>query len=125
MCSVRQRRHSSEPRWLRRMYGSYGCVQEGGLDVAPQGSGKGTTHLVQVDDTHSNFTQTLSPVDIGLGCPGDTTTTELRTDSILGKKGVNLFVELQCSDALANKPGNLQKEISRVNLFKRLYIPIE
>jgi hypothetical protein len=37
----------------------------------------GTTYLVQVNDTHSNFTKTLSPVDIGLGCPGDTTTTKL------------------------------------------------
>jgi hypothetical protein len=76
------------------------------------GSGRGTTHLVQVNNTHSNLTQTFSPVDIGLGCSGDTTTTELRTDSILGKKCVNIYVGLRCSDALSNKPGNLQKEIS-------------
>ena len=48
------------------------------LGLVPSlGSGRRTTHLVQVNDTHSNFTQTLSPVDIGLGCPGDTATTEL------------------------------------------------
>lgn len=87
MCSVRQRRHSSEPRWLRRMYGSYECVyvciRRVVSLVAPLRSGRGTTNLVQVDDTHSNFTQTLPSVDIGLGCPGDTTATKLRTDSIL------------------------------------------
>jgi len=35
------------------------------------------TDLVQVNNTHSNFAQTLSPVNIGLRCPGDTTATEL------------------------------------------------
>lgn len=80
-----------------------------------------TTHFVQVNDTHSNFTQTLSPVDIGLGCPGNTTTTKLRTDSILGR---NVTVRIRCLDAL-DKPGNLKKEISCVSSFERLYIPIE
>ena len=75
--------------------------------VAPLRSGRETTHLVQVDDTHSNFTQTLSSVDIGLRCPGDTTTTELRTDSILERKREDVNVGLGRSDALANKPGNL------------------
>jgi hypothetical protein len=95
--------------------------------VPPLGSGKenDVTHLVQVNDTHGNFTQTLSPVDIGFGCPGDTATTELRTDSILGRKRVNVNVGLRCSDALAIEPGNLQKEISCVSLFEMLYIPIE
>jgi hypothetical protein len=114
------------------MYGSYECVQKEGKNrwvcsVSSSGVRKsrdeGRTHLVQVNDTHSNFTQTLSPVDIGLGCPGDTTAAELRTDSILGRKRVN--VGLRCSDALYIKPGNLQKEISCVSYFERLYIPIE
>lgn len=35
------------------------------------------TDLVQVNNTHGDFAQTLSPVDVGLGCPGDTTPTEL------------------------------------------------
>lgn len=100
------------------------CRRRFGL-VLSLASGRRTTHLVQVNDTHSNFTQTLSPVDIGLGCPGDTATTELRTDSILGRKRVNVNVGLRCSDVLAIKPGNLQKEISSVSLFEMLYIPIE
>lgn len=35
------------------------------------------TDLVQVNNTHGDFAQTLPPVDVGLGCPGDTTPTEL------------------------------------------------
>ena len=87
----------------------YVCIRWVISLVAPLRSGRETTHLVQVDDTHSNFTQTLSSVDIGLGCPGDTTATELRTDSILERKSVDVNVGLGRSDALANKPGNLQK----------------
>lgn len=79
MCNVRQRRHSREPRWLRRMYGSYECVsEEGRVKKWFSGVRKGfMTDLVQVNNTHSDFAQTLSPVDIGLRCPGDTTATEL------------------------------------------------
>jgi hypothetical protein len=83
VCNVRQRRHSREPKWFRRMYGSYyECVREGGggrgLRTWFAGVRKGFgTDLVQVNNTHSDFAQTLSPVDIGLRCPGDTTATEL------------------------------------------------
>ena len=41
------------------------------------GSRESGTDLVQVNNTHSDFAQTLSPVDIGLRCPGDTAATEL------------------------------------------------
>jgi hypothetical protein len=37
----------------------------------------GKTHLVQVHDAHGNFAQTLAPVDVGLGGPGDTTSAKL------------------------------------------------
>ena len=43
------------------------------------------THLVEVDDTHGDFSQTLSSVDVGLRRPRDTTPAKLRADSILEK----------------------------------------
>jgi hypothetical protein len=63
------------------MYGSYESTREG--EPGKEGWLRewvwngGTTHLVQVHDAHSNFSQTFAPVDIGLGGPSETTTTEL------------------------------------------------
>jgi len=57
------------------------------LQVSGRHRGGGMAHLVQVDHTHGNFTQTLASVDIGFRRPSDTTTAKLRTDSILQGKG--------------------------------------
>jgi len=51
-------------------------TQEERLRKGPRVSGRVGTDLVQVDNTHSDFAQTLSPIDVGLGRPGDTTATE-------------------------------------------------
>lgn len=72
--SVRQRRHSSEPRWLRRMYGSYefeylSFVQ--GVKVELR------THLGQVNGFQGQLPQTFSPIHICLRGTSDTSTTEL------------------------------------------------
>ena len=99
VCSVRQRRHSSEPRWLRRMYGSYVAGERETYRRGWEGGeGARMTHLVQVYHTHGNFAQTLPSVDIGFRRSSNTTTAKLRTDSILPRKRyVNPNAKWRCS----------------------------
>ena len=84
------------------MRGRYERLVRSGVtsSLGEGGRGSARPHLVQVHDAHRNFPQTLSPVDIGLGRPGETTSTELGTDSVL-ERDVN-EERPRCSDALAN-----------------------
>jgi len=61
------------------------------LSFGHSGSAYLRTHFGQVNCLQSQLPQTFSPIHIGLRGTGDTSTTELRTDSILEDTSMSTY----------------------------------
>lgn len=62
MCSVRQSRHSSDPRWFRRIYGSCRVT----LRTKGKEERARWAHFGEVDGLEGEFAESLASVDVGL-----------------------------------------------------------